>query len=166
MSHDSPAKDRPLAIEDRTLHPGWELIEFLASIGADEFTMDFLYVGDDGKAACDRLVQKLAFASLGQLTRECTVTYANESNPRPIEVYRLNAQAREVLRAIMPEGIFDSGTSSNAWVEDVCVYRRGELLFGTVLHEKYAFVRLTEFEWQQWEARSTLARTKPKFPSL
>jgi hypothetical protein len=154
MSPETPAKDRPLASDDPTLHPGWELLDFLASIGADEFAVRLMYAGDDGKASCDRLVQKLAFASLGARTRECTVTYAKESNPRLVEVWRLDAPGREALREIMPDGVLGSSAWKDAWSEDLCVYRHGELVFGTVTHERYAFVRLTDAEWNQWEAQS------------
>jgi len=30
--------------------------------------------------------------------------------------------------------------------------RAGELLFGAVTHERYAFLRLPEAEWKQWNA--------------
>src|SRR5689334_2894338 len=105
MSAGPPAKDHPLAADDRALHPGWGLIEFQASIGADEFAVRFVRAGEDGKGACERLVHKLAFASLGERTRECTVTYAKEDNPRPVEVWRLDAPSREALREIMPDGV-------------------------------------------------------------
>jgi hypothetical protein len=158
MSPEAPAKDRALASDDPVLHPGWELLDFLALIGADEFAVRFMYAGEDGKAPCDRLVQRLALASLGERTRECTVTYDKESNPRSVEVWRLDAPGRAALREIMPDGVLGSSAWKDAWAEDLCVYRRGELVFGTVTHERYAFVRLTEAEWHQWEARSAAAR--------
>jgi hypothetical protein len=158
MSPEAPAKDRPLPFDDPALHPGWKLLDFLASIGADEFAVRFMYAGDDGKDACDRLARKFEFVPLGERTRECTVSYANESNPRPIDVWRLDAPACETLREVMPEGILGSSAWKDAWAEDLCVYRRGELLFGTVTHERYAFLRLTDAEWRQWEAQSAAAR--------
>src|SRR3954452_9396664 len=117
MSPEARAKDRPLASDDPALHPGWGLLEFLASIGADEFAVRFMYAGDDGKGACDRLARKLAFASLGERMRECTVTYAEESNPRPVQVWRLDAPSREALREIMPDGVLGSSASKQAWAE-------------------------------------------------
>jgi hypothetical protein len=158
MSPEAPAKDRPLSSDDPVLHPGWELLDFLASVGADEFAVRFMHAGDDGKDPCDRLVGKLAFASLGERTRECTVTHAKESNPRPVEVWRFDARGREALREIMPEGVLGSSAWKDAWAEDLCVYRRGELLFGTVTHERYAFLRLADSEWRQWEAQSAASR--------
>jgi hypothetical protein len=153
MSPEAAAKDRPLASDDRALHPGWELLDFLASIGADEFAVCFMYVGDDGKTPCDQLGQKLAFASLGKRPRECTVTYAKESSPRSVEVWRLDARSRDALREIMPNGVLGSSARRGSWAEDLCVYRRGELVFGTVTHERYAFIRITDAEWNQWEAQ-------------
>ena len=158
MSREAPAKNRPLASDDPALHPGWGLLDFLTSIGADEFAVRFVYAGDDGKGACDRFARKLAFASLGERPRECTVTYAKEGNPRPVEVWRLDARGREALREIMPDGLFCPGARKDAWAEDLCVYRRGELLFGTVSHERYSFLRLTDAEWRQWEALSSAPR--------
>jgi hypothetical protein len=158
MPPEAPAKDRPLASDDLALHPGWDLLEFLGSIGADQFAVRFMYAGDDGKGACDRLVRKLGSTPRGERARECTATYANESNPRPVEVWPLDAPGREALREIMPDGVLGPSTWKDAWAEDLCVYRRGELLFGTVTHERCAFLRLTDAEWRQWEAQSAAAR--------
>jgi hypothetical protein len=58
----------------------------------------------------------------------------------------------------MPDGVLGSSALKDAWAEDLCVYRRGELLFGTVTHERYAFLRLTDAEWRQWEAQAAARR--------
>jgi len=145
MSPEVPVKDRTLASDGSALHPGWPLLEFLLSIGADEFAVRFIYCGDESKAACERLVATLASASLGQRTRECTVTSGGESNPRPVEVWRFDQRSLEALRNVMP-GILSSGDASQAWAEDLCVYRHGELLFGTVTHEQFAFLRVSDAE--------------------
>jgi hypothetical protein len=153
MSPEAPAADRPFSPDDPALRPGWALLEFLLSIGADEISLRFLYAGNEGKAPCDDLLGRLSFALLGDRTRECTVTYANESNPRPIRVWRFDRQSLKALRDVLPDGVLDSGSFTRlAWAEDLCVYRAGELLFGAVTHEGYAFLRLPEAEWRQWNA--------------
>jgi hypothetical protein len=133
-------------------------LEFLASIGADEFAVRFLYAGEYGRAACDRLHQKIEFASAGKLSRECTVTSTNDSNPRNVKVWRFSPVVRHVLREVMLDGILGSSASRDAWAEDLCVYRRGELLFGTITHERYVFLRLSNAEWKTWEAQAATAR--------
>src|SRR5438477_9632524 len=70
-------KDRCLSSDDPALRPGWRLVEFLLAAGADEFAVRFLYAGD-AKEKCDRLAAKLAFAALGERTRECTVSSGPE----------------------------------------------------------------------------------------
>jgi hypothetical protein len=157
MSPEAPAERRPFPPDDSALHPGWPLLDFLLSIGADEFALRFMYSGDDGKAAAADLRGKLAFASLGDRTRECTVTYDRESNPRPVSVWRLDRPSLKALRDVLHDGVLDSGSLTRpAWAEDLCVYRAGGLVFGTVTHERYAFLRLPEAEWRQWQATADL----------
>jgi hypothetical protein len=153
MSPEWPVKSRILASDDPVLHPGWPLLEFLLSIGADEFAVRFMYWGDEGKPACDRLAETLASASLGERTRECTTTYVHESNPRPVEVWRLDRRSLAALQKVMP-GILSSGDTSQAWAEDLCVYRRGELVLGTGTHEQFAFLRVSDNDWNAWDAKA------------
>jgi hypothetical protein len=156
MSPEAPAEDRSFPTDDPALRPGWALLEYLLSIGAEEFSLRFLYAGDEGKAPCDDLMGKLDFALLGDRTRECTVTYDKESNPRPVRVWSFDRQSLKALRDVLPDVVLDSGSSTRpAWAQDLCVYRAGELLFGAVTHERYAFVRLPEAEWRQWGATAT-----------
>jgi hypothetical protein len=153
MSLEPTSQDRDLASGDPALHPGWRLLEFLMALGADEFSVRFRYAGD-AKGECDRLAEKLAFASLGQRTRECTVTFDYEVNPRPVEVWRLDRESLAALRDVSPEGVLGPDSwKARAWAEDLCVYRDGALLFGAVSHEQIASLRLTEAEWQQWKAQ-------------
>jgi len=153
MSPEAPAEDRPLPTDDPALSPGWSLLAFLLSIGADEFSLRFMYAGDEGKAPCEDLLGRLSFALLGDRTRECTVSYDKESNPRPVRVWRFDRHSLTALRDVLPDGVLDSGSFTRlAWAEDLCVYRAGELLFGAVTHERYAFLRLPEAEWKQWNA--------------
>ncbi|HEY7088732.1 MAG TPA: hypothetical protein VH518_11625 [Tepidisphaeraceae bacterium] len=152
MSHERLANDRPFAADDPALYPGWHLLDFLISLGADEFSLDFLYAGQE-KEECSRLSGKLAFASLGKKMRECTSTYQGRTNPREIEVWRLDQRALEVLRELLPKGVLSSINWERAGAEDLCVYRDGELVFGTVTHEHYAFLRISDSEWKRWQER-------------
>jgi hypothetical protein len=154
-----PINGHPLAASDPAVRPGWNLLEFLSSIGADEFAVRFMYAGDDGEGTCERLARMLAFASLGERIRECSVTYAHERNPRPVEVWRLDLAGVSALREVMPDGILGSTARVDAWAEDLCVYRRGELLLGTISHERLAFLRISDEEWGRWQAWAAQRRT-------
>jgi hypothetical protein len=75
---------------------------------------------------------------------------------RPVRVWRFDRHSLKALRDVLPDGVLDSGSFTRvAWAEDLCVYRAGELLFGAVTHECYAFLRLPEAEWRQWKATGT-----------
>ena len=51
---------------------------------------------------------------------------------------------------VMPSGVLGSSEGRSGWAEDLCVYRRGQLLFGTVSHEAYAFLHVSDAEWREW----------------
>src|SRR6188472_2740304 len=109
MSTEPSTKDVQIPSDDPSLHPGWALLEYLLSIGADEFAVSITRYGNkDGKDAGDRLQAQLAFAELGHRVRECTVTYGNNSNPRPVTVWRFDQLSLSALRDIMPLGILRS----------------------------------------------------------
>jgi hypothetical protein len=144
------SKEYVLAGDDPVLWPGWELLEFLRGNGADEFAVRFLYARDF-KEQCDQLAEKLAFALIGERRRECTV-WRDDDQWRMVEVYRLDQEAVEALKGVMP-GVMGDGHwgAARAWAEDLCVYRDGELVFGTVTHERWAGLRVSEEEWEAWE---------------
>jgi hypothetical protein len=159
MSPEVPAKDHTLAPDEPALHPGWDLLEYLISIGGDEISEIITgYGDDDGKTASDEIRRKLTFAFLGDRERECTVTYGNQTNPRSIWVWRLDRKSIDTLRDVMPAGIMRSDEPRPAWAEDLCVYRGGTLLLGTYTHERYAAIRLSDAVWARWEAHAAAAR--------
>ena len=151
----APAKDRSFAPDDPALHPGWDLMGFLLSLKADEFSIRFMHAGETGKQHCDELLGKLSGYSLGMANRECSVTYAHEGNPRFVDVWRLNPMSLRALQEVMPDGILGTSHFASAWAEDLCVYRVGELIFSSVTHERIAVVRMTDSEWLQWQRRPT-----------
>ncbi|HEX8523880.1 MAG TPA: hypothetical protein VF669_16620 [Tepidisphaeraceae bacterium] len=150
MSPESPVTVRTLPSDDPALRPDSPFLEFLLSIGADEFRVSVLARGDGGRADARRLAGRLAFAALQPREREATVTYGGQRNLRPLEVWRLDSTSLPVLHEVLAA---DPGRTA-AWAEDLCVYRAGALLFGTVTHEQYAFVRLSDAEWAAWEAHA------------
>ena len=142
------SNERVFSEDDPALRPGWMLLEFLMGIGADEFAVRFLYAGKE-KERCDRLKAKLDIASIGERRRECTVWQEND-RWREIEVWRLDRESVEMLKEVMP-GVMGLVDWEGAWAEDLCVYRGWELVFGTVTHERWAFLRLSEDQWRRWE---------------
>ena len=128
----------------------WKFLRFLTARGADEFGVRILYWGNTGDPG--PLEAALAPFSLGTRERECTVWSSRQEKVRPTPVWQLNAESIAVLATLMPRGILTYDHNAGAWLEDLCVYRGGELVFGTVTHEQFAFVRLSDDEWASWQA--------------
>lgn len=65
--------------------------------------------------------------------------YTTQSNPQHINIYPLNEQTKELLQKHY-FGLFldDWGKDGKRWIpslEDICFFRNGKLLLGTVSHE-------------------------------
>jgi hypothetical protein len=161
------------------LEPGWELLRFLETMGADEFTLRFLFEGGDpkkgavpvfvrepgsvaqahsvGRAHSDALFARLEEYYLGERERETgtgighVVGYELQIS-REIGTWRFDEESRRALRDVLPDGIMDGAVGNVAWCEDLCVYRGGELLLCTISHEHEAFLRLHRQEVAQFEA--------------
>ena len=154
MPHRVP-RERQLSPDDPAVRPGWPLLKFLHSVGADEFGLRFIYAGNDARPLADRLAARLDPYFIGTRERECVAGYDFDTKPRQVEVWRLSPQSIATLRDLFPGGLFGARVSPNAWAEDLCVYRGGRLVLGTVTHEEHAFLRLTDAEWQEWLAATT-----------
>jgi len=143
------------------LDPGWELLGFLETMGADEFTLQFLFdfetapgegllikrspksdprpkLGGVGQAQSDALFARLEAYYVGEGERETWREHVES-----VEIWRFDRESRRALKDLLPDGIMGYSVGG-AWCEDICVYRGGELLLGTISHEQEAFLRLHE----------------------
>jgi hypothetical protein len=142
-----PHNAYPLDPDSLRVQTGWDLLDYLASIGGDEFSVRVL---STNAAAVDHVSQSLDCVFLGKRVRECTVSFQHAANPREIEVWRFDSLGRSLLRRLMPSGILVADSTEDVWAEDLCVYRNGMLLLGTVTHEQHATLYVTAAEWEKW----------------
>lgn len=142
-----PYNAYPLDPDTLRIRPGWDLLDFLASIGGDEFSVRVL---STNAVAVDHVSQSLDCVFLGKHIRECTLSFEHEANPREIELWRFDSLGRSLLRRLMPDGILVANSTEDVWAENLCVYRNGELLLGTVTHEQHATLYVTAAEWEKW----------------
>lgn len=131
----------------------WPLLESLLDFGADECSFTVLLDGGkpESESRSDAFIARLAFASLSEAVREVMST-ANGEWHQPVPRWRFDRPFLLALREVLPQGVFFTTWSDPVIVEDFVVYRGGELLFGTVTHERYASVRMDEEEWARWAA--------------
>jgi hypothetical protein len=150
-------KTHPIDADNPALGRGWGLLEFLIELGADEFSLSIIYAGSPGgRELSDSLWARLEFAFTGKHMRERAYVYRSGRGFYLSEIWRLDQRSLAVLREIMPDGVIWPGFIPSgmplAWIEDLCVYRQADLIFGVISHEREAFVRLTDEEWSRWIA--------------
>jgi hypothetical protein len=132
------------------------ILYFCLDLGADEFTVSFVLITDDseGKALGKSFFDSLLPYYIGKKKLEHTVL-SLESPTSPIDWNMevacwdfthdsLNAILKSYSGSIMYYPGFNCP-------EDLIIYRGETLLFGSVSHEQYAFLRLTSKEYEQFE---------------
>lgn len=138
---------------DYSAPDAWRLVEWCRSVGADEFTIDFL--SNDRSRAADRweqfdeLVRPLA---LGAAMRERMSGRTADELMRSTERWRLNDLSISALKEALPEGLFQYDPRQDGWFEDPIFYRDGELMLGVLSHEAFAVLRLAASESTELDA--------------
>ena len=139
--------ERSLRLEVILPADGWAIVQFLWELGADDFSVRVIE-GDEehNEAWADKVLAKLSPFLIGRRHRECTVSYSGPELVGDFLVWRLDQSSIALLTELLPDGI-----KGITWaIEDLCVYRAGDLVLGTVTHEHEAFVRLYDDEWNRW----------------
>jgi len=67
--------------------------------------------------------------------------------------WSLGPETVAALRLAFPRGPFDYYPGTDAWFEDLEVYRDGELMFGIITHEHEGVVRVRDEELARLDAR-------------
>lgn len=144
---------RYLIPSDYSAADSWRLVEWCRSIGADEFTIDFLS-STPGRAAdrwelFDEVVRPLA---LGSAVRERMSGRTADDLMRETERWALDEVSISALKDALSEGVFQYDPLQDGWFEDPILYRDGELMLGVLSHEAFGVLRLTESESDELEA--------------
>lgn len=138
---------RYLIPSDYSASDSWRLLEWCRSIGADEFTIDFLS-NNPGRAS-DRWEQfhkVVRSHARGPAVRERMSGRTADDLMRATERWALNDESLSALQAALPAGLFHYEPQQDGWFEDPILYRDGDLMLGVLSHEAFAVLRLTAAE--------------------
>lgn len=144
---------RYLAPSDFTAAETWRLVEWCRNLGADEFTIDSL--GTDGVVArkfWTRFEKAVNPFSRGEKIRERMSGPTADELTRSTEVWELNHSTIEALTKALPGGLLQYEPAEGGWFEDPVLYRDGRLMLGTLSHEAFAVLCISEPEFAQLEA--------------
>ena len=96
----------------------WDLLEWCARHGADEFTITAIVVDGDETKRTDDFFEALDQYQLSEAQRR---TLTNPA-PRVVPLWRLSAGTIRLLQSTLPNG-YDPGPNRELWLEDLNVYR-------------------------------------------
>ena len=141
---------RYLAPSDFTAPETWRLVEWCRNLGADEFTIDSL--GTEGAIArrtWQRFEKALSPFSRGESVRERMSGPTADELTRNTQVWELNQSTIEALMQALPGGLLQYEPGAGSWFEDPVLYREGRLMLGTLSHEAFAVLCISETECTQ-----------------
>ncbi len=131
-----------LSADDYTRLKSWELAQWCSTHGADAWGAHVMTI--DGTAAMfsGRFSEVMAPFSLPTASR------------RPLmasPLWELSPASLAALREFLAGGIFTYEVGADGWLEDLTLYRRGEMMLGVVSHEGVGILRVTHEERQLLE---------------
>jgi hypothetical protein len=127
----------------------WRLARWWVEEGADEFTVRVLCADDQGTRA-DQFEDTFAGRFIATDLRHL-VAAPDEEPERHVRVWRLDEEALQALRAFLPDGLFTHRVDPHGWLEDLMLFRDGELVLGVVTHQREGLVRVTADELRELE---------------
>jgi hypothetical protein len=127
----------------------WRLARWWVEEGADEFTARVLCADDQGTRA-DQFEDTFAGRFIATDLRHL-VAAPDEEPERHVRVWRLDEEALQALRAFLPDGLFTHRVDPHGWLEDLMLFRDGELVLGVVTHQREGLVRVTADELRELE---------------
>lgn len=135
---------------DFSADQSWQLLNWCAQHGGDEFTVQMLWLGDSPAPFLDRVRRELTPFERSIAPRERMTVYAGNDIVQPTELWSLTAASMALLKSYMPDGLFMYPTTDwdEGCLEDPIIYRGERPMLGIVSHEREGVLMLTDLEHQ------------------
>jgi len=125
---------------------GPRLLRYLLAHGADEFSITVMALQDTQAPFADAFEDELG-AYERPVARRRVVTDADGNDfARPVRLWTLNEESLQRVLSFLADGLFNGPAGPDGWLEDLAIYRAGELVLGLVSHENEGVLRLTQQE--------------------
>jgi hypothetical protein len=116
----------------------WRMLAWCAAHGADEFTLEVMALADTPAALADAFEDDLAPFERPVAVRPVLEEVAGPVSLGRVRRWTLDAHTLRLLRRFLPGGPLAYGAhgpGEAGWLENLTLYRDGELLFAAVTHE-------------------------------
>lgn len=136
-----------LRAEEVEPEQSWQLLGWCAAHGGTEFFVRQMSLVGKRETNLDRANALLGPFRLSPAVRPRTVVYRGEPEQQSTDLWVLTPDSIEVLRGLLPRGLFTPPTyEEDGWLEELTVYRGGSILLGVVSFEGYAVLDVREHE--------------------
>lgn len=125
---------------------GSRLLRYLIDHGADEFSITVMALQDTPAPFADAFEDELGPYELSVASRRVVADAESTGATRPVRLWALDDASFPRLLSFLDDGLFHCPPGPDGWLEDLAVYRRGELVLGIVSHEREGVLRLTPRE--------------------
>jgi hypothetical protein len=122
---------------------GPRLLRYLLERGADEFSITVMALQDTQAPFADRFEDELAPYECGVGMRRVIASDPSSDTTREVRLWAYNEVSLDRLLSFVDSSVLHWPPGPDGWLEDLAVYRDGELLLGLVSHEREGVLRLT-----------------------
>jgi hypothetical protein len=141
-------KDRFLHADEMSADKSWQLVEWCANRGANEFSVLMLSLQGLPEPFLDTVRRELAPFQRTTAPRRRMTVFAGEELIQPTQLWSLTAASVDLLKGYFHSGLFTYPTSEwdQGCLEDPVIYRSGEVILGIVSHEQEGILILSDSE--------------------
>lgn len=125
---------------------GARLLRYLLARGADEFTITVMALQDTHAPFADAFEDELGPHERPAARRRVLHEADAGDSTRVVRLWTLDEGSLTRLLSFLDDGLFHCSPGPDGWLEDLTVYRRGELVLGIVSHQREGVLRLAPGE--------------------
>jgi hypothetical protein len=118
----------------------WRILSWCLANGADEFTID----GES--STLSSFYEAVEPYRLPNGVRRRSSALRSEDLDRSTELWQLNSSTIAAIQSALHDGLFTYQVSMSGWLEDLTLYRSGEIVLAIVTHEHEGFLWVTDME--------------------
>jgi hypothetical protein len=125
---------------------GPRLLRYLLAQGADEFSITVMALQDTMAPFADAFEDELSPYERESAVRRVIAAESASDVMRVVRLWTFNEASITRLVSFIDTGLFYWPAGPDGWLEDLTIYRSGELVLGLVSHEHEGVLRLTQDE--------------------
>jgi len=125
---------------------GPRLLRYLLQRGADELAISVMALQDTPAPFADAFEDEMAPFARGVAPRRTPASPPATNVVHPVRLWSFDDRSLRHLLSFLDDGLFHCPPGPDGWLEDLAIYRAGELVLGLVSHELEGVLCLTAEE--------------------